>query len=900
MLELSIAPPSAPQFKKCNDSFWCRTNRDLFKGLLRGEIAPSNHVKSTTLNNDNGSLEINWSDSSKGNQVMTMKGNGDFLRLTLSANPISEQVILQDPTMNSNIKRGTREKDNDQGDHFHSNGLDISILGKYQIRIKKGNIPLITLNNLGSFECSTRKVDILPAVDHVVTEEQTDNTGGMDFIFHQTSHLYGLPERTGRLSLQDSIEKEPYRLFNLDVFGYEADSYSLGLYGSIPFLIGMRNDSTAIGLFYNNPSETWVDILTSKDGNDKLVNVISNYGGLDLWIIFGDSLKDLLTKYTMITGRPPMPPLHSLGYHQCRWNYNDQDDVAQVDEGFDKYQIPMDTIWLDIEHTDSKKYMTWDKKRFANPNDMIDKLKSKGRNLITIVDPHIKVDKEYHLYNELYKSGYYVCNSTGKDAFEGDCWPGKSIWVDFVGERSRKWWSDQVKSYSLKYGGIHIWNDMNEPSVFNSEEFTMPKNNIHHYGQNNSLEISHGAVHNIYGMFMQRATFEGLLEVGSIDANNESIKKDNQQAKERKKRKIEKEQKDDRMRPFVLSRSFYAGSQRWGAIWTGDNAADWPYLKALGPMLLSMGLAGLTFVGGDVGGFFGNPEPLLLTRWYQASCLTPFFRAHAHIESKRREPWLFGEPWTGLIRDSIKLRYQLLPLIYNYFMEAHETGIPILRPMVMMDHSMASIEDQWMIGDALLQKPIVDRDSSKVLVAFPSAHIWYSQSSLERIFNTNEPIAPITLDTIPIFIRGGSVIPRKLRMRRNTKSMSRDPYNLLLALDSKQSAMGTVYIDNGHSINSPFIKTMITMHSKVIENKIMKTSDEPLLSKDYKISTMVDGIVITGLEGKCPTLINLSLASNEMEMLEFECINSIINIKCVKNKKMIINLSQEWKIELIT
>lgn len=232
---------------------------------------------------------------------------------------------------------------------------------------------------------------------------------------------------------------------------------------------------------------------------------------------------------------------------------------------------------------------------------------------------------------------------------------------------------------------------MNEPSVFNSPEITMPRDNSHHGG------VEHRDVHNLYGMYQQMSTFKGLQD-----------------------------RSQGRKRPFLLSRSFYAGSQRYGAVWTGDNMADWSHLEASAPMLMSLGTVGYHFAGADVGGFFGNPSTELLVRWYQAGAMQPFFRAHAHIETLRREPWLFGETVTSQIRNVLRLRYSLLPLWYTAMEESSRSGVPPMRPMFLEfpDYSnLLKVENQWMVSSSLLFKPITSPKQSETTVILPKEEV---------------------------------------------------------------------------------------------------------------------------------------------------------------------------------
>lgn len=321
------------------------------------------------------------------------------------------------------------------------------------------------------------------------------------------------------------------------------------------------------------------------------------------------------------------PQLYTLAYHQCRWNYDSQQDVVDVAANFDVYNIPMDTMWLDIEYTDGKRYFTWDPVNFASPLNMIGNLTASGRHLTIIVDIHIKRDDSYSVNTECLSGGYYTKNVTGSD-YVGVCWPGDSSYPDVFNPTVRQYLSDHyaLDRFPDTTNSVMIWNDMNEPSVFDGPESTMPKDNVH-YG-----EWEHRSVHNLFGHMQVRSTYAGLLARGANE-----------------------------LRPFVLTRSHFAGSQRYAMIWTGDNTADWGYLKAALKTCLTQATVGFSFCGGDVGGFFGSPDAELFERWYQAAAFQPFFRSHANIDSPRREPWLYPEQTRLRIRDAIRTRYMLLP-----------------------------------------------------------------------------------------------------------------------------------------------------------------------------------------------------------------------------------------------
>jgi alpha 1,3-glucosidase len=400
---------------------------------------------------------------------------------------------------------------------------------------------------------------------------------GIDFVFPSASHVFGIPEHATRFSLHSTKAeeggesphyKEPYRMYNLDVFEYELDE-PMALYGHIPMMMGHGLVEPAsggpaepftAGVFWFNPSETFIDVFETPAGAGKKTHWVSESGNVDFFVFPGPSPAAVYSQYTALTGRQQLPPMFSLGYHQCRWNYRDQKDVAAVEGMFEELDYPVDVIWLDIEHTDGKRYFTWDHKAFPSPMDMQQSLSAHGRKMVTIVDPHIKRDDKFPVHKEATEQGLYIKNSEGKD-FDGWCWPGSSSYLDFTDERVRLWWADRfsLTNYAGSTLDLFTWNDMNEPSVFNGPEVSMNKDAM------NLAGVEHREWHNLYGMYMQNATSLGLT-IRDPRAKSKHMP-----------------------RPFVLSRAFWSGSQRFGAMWTGDNMANWESLKIASPMLLSIG-----------------------------------------------------------------------------------------------------------------------------------------------------------------------------------------------------------------------------------------------------------------------------------------------------------------------
>ncbi|KAK4741685.1 hypothetical protein SAY87_025273 [Trapa incisa] len=666
---------------------------------------------------------------------------------------------------------------------------------------------------------------------HTDTRPYGPQSISFDVSFYGSDFVYGIPEHATSLALKPTRgpgidHSEPYRLFNLDVFEYIHDS-PFGIYGSIPFMISHGKSRGTSGFFWLNAAEMQIDVLGAgwdadsgisfpSSGNRIDTFWMTEAGIVDTFFFVGPGPKDVLRQYTTVTGTPAMPQLFATAYHQCRWNYRDEEDVENVDAKFDEHDIPYDVLWLDIEHTDGKRYFTWDKALFPNPQEMQRKLAAKGRHMVTIVDPHIKRDDSYFLHEDATKLGYYVKDATGKD-YDGWCWPGSSSYIDMLSPEIRSWWGERF-SY-LNYLGstpsLYIWNDMNEPSVFNGPEVSMPRDALHVGG------VEHRELHNAYGYYFHMATADGLIK-----------------------------RADEKDRPFVLSRAFFPGSQRYGAVWTGDNSADWDHLRVSIPMLLTLGLTGMTFSGADVGGFFGNPEAELLVRWYQLGAYYPFFRGHAHHDTKRREPWLFGERNTELMREAIHVRYMLLPYFYTLFREANTSGTPILRPLWMefpSDEETFSKDEAFMVGNSLLVQGIFTERAKHVSVYLPGEQSWYDVRTGATYTGGSTHKLDALEESIPAFQRAGTIIPRRDRFRRSSTQMTNDPFTLVIALNSSKAAEGELYIDDGKSFN---FKQGAYIHRRFVFKDGKLTSSDARNSSSGKLmfnsDCTIERIIILG------------------------------------------------------
>lgn len=603
---------------------------------------------------------------------------------------------------------------------------------------------------------------------------------GLDITFPGYEHVYGIPEHSGPLSLRETrggsegAFTEPYRLYNTDVFEYELNS-PMTLYGAIPFMQAQKKYST-VGVLWLSAAETWVDIVKTKRSGqakrDTQTHWFSESGLLDVFVFLGPKPEDLSKAMGELTGTTQLPAHFSIGYHQCRWNYMSDEEVKEVDTKFDKNAIPVDVIWLDLEYTDDRKYFTWDPDKFQNPIGMHQQLDQKHRKTVVLIDPHIKNTGGYPVVQALKDKDLAIKNKD-RQIFDGWCWPGSSHWIDAFSPQGRAWWSSLFKLDYFK-GSTHntyVWNDMNEPSVFNGPEITMPKDNLH-YG-----DWEHRDIHNINGMTFVNATYHALLE-----RNPQKPK-----------------------RPFVLTRSFYVGSQRLGAMWTGDNLADWGHLRESIPMVLSLNIAGFPNAGADVGGFFGTPSPELLTRWFQAGAFYPFFRAHAHLDTRRREPYMAGPPYTGIMTKAIRLRYQLLPAWYTAFYDSSTNNAPILRPQYYMfpgDEAGYDIDDQFYFANTgLLVKPITAEGATSTEVYISDNEVYYDYFDYTIYSEPGKYRLEAPLERIPVLAQGGHVIPRKDRPRRSSELMKYDPITLIIFISQSGIAEGSLYVDDGETFD---------------------------------------------------------------------------------------------------
>ncbi len=496
------------------------------------------------------------------------------------------------------------------------------------------------------------------------------------------------------------------------------------MHTAIPFYIGAAPER-AYGIYFDNSFRTEFDFAKS---DPRVISFRADGGCLDYYFIYGRKVSEVVQGYCKLTGTLPLPGKQVLGYHQSRYSYETRDEVLAVAENMRRHEIPCDVLYLDIHYLEAYKVFTVDRERFSDFKGLIGKLKEMGFAVVVIVNPGVKIEEGYAVYEQGKQKGYFVTRPDGR-LYEGAVWPGPAVFPDYLRSEVRQWWGEFYREL-LDCGVGGIWNDMNEPSNFIDAGGTLPDDTVHR--TDDGREVAHKEAHNLYGMLQTQATREAL----------------------------EKFQPDQR--GFVLTRAAFAGSQRYAALWTGDNASIWEHLESSIPMLLNLGLSGITFSGADVGGYRGDCSGELLIRWTQLGAFYPYFRNHTEFGTARQEPWEHGPEVLDIVRRYIRLRYRFLTCFYSLMRESSLTGQPVIRPLFyhfQEDLNTYHINDQFLLGDGVMVCPVLRPGAGHRLVYLPEG-TWYNYWTNQKLAGGRHLVAEAPLDTLPIYIRAGTILPQ--------------------------------------------------------------------------------------------------------------------------------------------
>ncbi|WP_432190487.1 glycoside hydrolase family 31 protein [Streptomyces sp. Tue6028] len=540
------------------------------------------------------------------------------------------------------------------------------------------------------------------------------------------ARFFGLGGRATGPRLRDGT----YRLWNTDPgrpFGPEDDP----LYITMPVQMVVADAATHL-VFHDT---TWDGTVTLREGEEGAgsghdragtCEVRMDGGPLRCWVMVGTPAR-VLHAWASLTGAPALPPAWALGHHHARWGFGSEQEVRRIVAGYQERGLPLDAVHLDIDHYDAHQVFTVDTQHFPKLPLLAEELRRDGVHLVSIIDPAVKAEPG----NAVYDSGLDVdafVRDASAQLVRGVVWPGESVHPDFTHARVREWWG-RLYEERLALGFAGFWHDMNEPTSFTAfGESTLPRSARH------SLEGrggDHREAHNVYALGMARAAYEGLRDLVPQE------------------------------RPFLFSRSGWAGMQRYGGTWSGDVATGWPGLRASLSLVLGLGLCGVPYSGPDVGGFDGSPSPELYLRWFQLGAYLPLFRTHASLRAGRREPWEFGSEVLEHARMALVERRRLAPYFMTLAHLARRTGAPYVRPLwwgAPMDRALRDCEDAFLLGDCLLVAPVLDHGTDRRAVQLPRGR-WYDTVTEEAYEGPAQVLLDAPLSRVPVLARAGSVIP---------------------------------------------------------------------------------------------------------------------------------------------
>ena len=524
----------------------------------------------------------------------------------------------------------------------------------------------VAINKL-SGAISARTAQNLPIVAEVGTGYSAVADGyRWQILLAEDETCHGLGQRAFPISLRGRT---------LQLWNYDAGSYLPGadpLYLSVPFYLGHR-PGVSYGIFWDCPARSRIELASIRRNT---LTFSTEHGPACFYLVSGESPQRVVERYSQLTGLMELPPIWALGYHQSRWGYRDAVRFRQVAAALRSQGMPCDALHFDIDYMDGFRVFTWNRTRFPDLRTLVGDLADQGFETVAILNPGVKVDGHYRAFRDGTSRDVFLRDASGQP-IQSVAWAGTCQFPDFTSPTVRRWWSEEVARFVTSgFGGL--WNDMNEPSTFDSRAKTLPDTVRHDWEGEGTTHVGGG--HAVYGMQMARATRDGLVMA------------------------------HPQKRPFVMTRAGYAGVQRYATTWNGDSRSSWAHLRMTIPQLCNLGISGIPFSGSDAGGFRGEPSAELYLRWMQLASMTPFFRTHSSRSSMERNPWSYGEPTTGRIRAVIERRYRLLAYLYTQVYRAATAGTPIVRPMFFEqpdDPRYQHVDDQFMLGESLLVAPIL-------------------------------------------------------------------------------------------------------------------------------------------------------------------------------------------------
>ena len=585
----------------------------------------------------------------------------------------------------------------------------------------------------------------------------THNKKAFTYTMSDTTCVYGLGEAVRGINKRGWI----YEGYCSDDPCHTEDKRSL--YGAHNFLI--IDDKNAggdrFGVFFDYPAKITFDIGYT---DNSLLCVSTDTDDIDVYIIYGDTLRDIVKNFRKLIGMSYIAPKWAFGFMQSRWSYFTKDDVIRIADSYKNANIPLDAIFLDIDYMERYKDFSINDERFPDFPQFVEYMKSRGIRLVPIIDAAVKVEDGYDVYEEGKKNNYFCKDENGEDYIVG-VWPGRTVFPDFLNENVGTWFGDKYKL--LTDMGIEgFWNDMNEPAIFYSDkglerafkeidkykEMSLDANTFFDcrdvfaklsnsqedynsfYHNYNGEKYKHNDIHNLYGYYMTKSAQESF-----------------------------KRNCPDK-RILMFSRASYIGAHRYGGIWTGDNHSWWSHILLCLKQMPSLNMCGFLYSGCDMGGFNGNCTRDLLLRWLSLSIFTPLFRNHSACGTKDQECFAFGD--SKDFKNIVDLRYRLIPYIYSEYMKATLSDDMYIRPLSFdyeNDEHAKTVEDQLMVGESIMIAPVYTQNAKGRYVYIPenmtALKLNADGSITESEIEKGHHYIDVALNEVVFFVKNGHCVP---------------------------------------------------------------------------------------------------------------------------------------------
>lgn len=668
----------------------------------------------------------------------------------------------------------------------------------FSIQIKKVDATISFLNEKGIVICEQNT-----PFEAITTMMKGTTKVSLSLAAQKEEAYYGLGDKSWNFDLKG----KKFENWCTDAFGFDKNRNAL--YRAIPFYIA-HSPAHHYGIFLDNSYRSHFDFCES---NENQVVISADGGEMCFYFIYGKDSVEVAEHYADLTGKPEMPPIWALGFHQCRWSYYPERRVKEVAAEFRSRKIPCDAIYLDIDYMNGYRCFTINEKYFPDLQGLTKSLAEDNFEMVVMIDPGIKVDKNYHVYEDGLKNDAF-CKRFNGELMVGPVWPPACVFPDYTNEKIRKWWGELYRDLYNEKGISGFWNDMNEPALFNIHRMTFPDEVFHDFeGQG----ATHAQIHNVYGMQMSRATIEGLK---ALKPNK---------------------------RPFLLTRASFSGGQRYAAVWTGDNLSTWEHLRYANLQAQRLSLSGFSFCGSDIGGFAGKPTGEMMVRWLQLSVFHPLMRIHSmgnhadgasavddeavlQAESENRmdqEPWAYGAKFTRHAKAAIELRYQLLPYLYTAFYHNVNKGTPIIKGAAILEEKFKGTERDFLFGEQIWVSPIENRGIKQQHIELPEGE-WFD-------FHTNQVHTEaidysVKINFIPFFIKAGTVLPFA-PIRQSTKEKIEQMELRIYLTNGITHSISTLYEDAGEGYDTSLLRTFTVQNEN--DNFTLSQIKQGAFTVDY-------------------------------------------------------------------